>query len=89
MSRLSWANEGIGVWRLGLLTPIKNMPDPSSASRADKIARSCRRRRLRRTAEPKGRPMAKATCGEGSEGSRSMTHHKKPLRTRVPSLRRR
>jgi hypothetical protein len=45
--------------------------------------------RFRVTAVPTGRPMAKATWGIAQEESGSIMHQITPLRTRVPSRRKR
>ena len=71
----------------GRVSPQRYNPEYSSLAWALRTSRSCRRARLRRTAVPAVRPMAKATRGPPSEGSATMTHHTAPLRTRVPSRR--
>lgn len=50
-------------------------------------ARRRRRRRLRVTALPTGRPIAKATCGVESSASSTWIHQSGPDRTRSPSRR--
>jgi hypothetical protein len=54
-----------------------------------RMARSRRRSRLRVTAGPTARPMAKATCGGDTLGSSTYEHHMASLRTRTLSRRRR
>jgi hypothetical protein len=56
---------------------------------APRMARSRRRSRLRVTAGPTARLIAKATCGGATLGSSTNEHHIAPLRTRTPSRLRR
>lgn len=58
---------------------------PGGTSDVANNARSRRRSRLRRTAVPTARPMAKATCGGIRSGSRTYEHHSGSARTRAPS----
>ena len=63
--------------------------NPFGTSRAPRMTRSRRRSRLRVTAEPTARPMAKATCGGDTLASATKVHHMSSLRTRTLSRRRR
>ena len=71
----------------GRVSPHRYKPGAMTGAWLRMISRSRRRARLRCTAVPAERPMAKATRGPSNEGSRTMTHHTAPLRTRVPSRR--
>ncbi len=63
--------------------------NPPGTCMTPRIARSRRRSRLRVTAEPTARLIAKATCGGEILGSLTNEHHMASLRTRTPSRRRR
>jgi hypothetical protein len=63
--------------------------NPLGTSMAPRMARRRRRSRLRVTAGPTARLMAKATCGGLTLGSSTKEHHMASLRTRTPSRRRR
>lgn len=69
------------------LAPMSTSPGGTSQSRS--IARSRRRSRLRWTADPVARPMAKATCGGTTSESGTNEHQSGSTRTRTPSRRRR
>lgn len=69
----------------GRVRPNKYRPGGSVTPR--RASRHRRRARLRSTAIPDCRPIAKATRGPSSEGSTTMVHQRTPLRTRVPSRR--
>jgi len=69
------------------LAPMSRSPGGTSQSRSS--ARSRRRNRLRWTADPVARPMAKATCGGTTSESGTNEHQSGSIRTRTPSRRRR
>lgn len=71
----------------GRVRPQRYNPERNSPAWVRSTSRNRRRARLRCTAVPAVRPMAKATRGPSNEGSATMTHHTAPLRTRVPSCR--
>ena len=70
-----------------VLAPMSKSPGGTSQPRS--TARSRRRTKLRWTADPMARPMAKATCGGITSESGTNEHQSGSIRTRTPSRLRR